>query len=149
MKNTIKVLFEISSADKQETDIESVWAIPEGNGFRLDNIPFYVKGFAFGDLVHAKQINGSYVVDGLLSPSGHSTIRIWFLNTKDIQSTRAFLEATGCGSEVSDQPQLVAVDVPPNVSYAEIQAFLEDGLSKGKWDYEEACLGFLSGPDTS
>jgi hypothetical protein len=37
----------------------------------------------------------------------------------------------------------VAVDIPPAVSYEDVRAYLEEGESNGKWDYEEACLGFL------
>lgn len=48
----------------------------------------------------------------------------------------------GCGSEISDSPRLVAVDIPQNIEYGLIKKYLDDGELSGKWDYEEACLGF-------
>lgn len=143
MEGYVKIYFEIPSVDSEETEIETIWAIPQGEGFKLDNIPFYAKGVALGDVVSAKEVDGCLYVDELLKPSGHSTVRLWFADEKDVQAVRAELKAMGCDSEISDQPRLVAVDIPSNVRYEKIREYLDAGESYGKWDYQEACLGFL------
>jgi len=79
----------------------------------------------------------------LLEPSGHSTVRLWFASEQEVQPVREALKSMGCSSEVSDQPRLVAVDIPPTIAYEDIRSYLDEGESNGKWDYEEACLGFL------
>lgn len=79
----------------------------------------------------------------LSEPSGHSTIRLWLTDNNYVTATREALSAMGCNSEVSDQPRLVAVDIPPSVSYEEVRAYLDEGEANGKWDYEESCLGSL------
>jgi hypothetical protein len=33
--------------------------------------------------------------------------------------------------------------IPQAISYEDVRAYLDEGESNGKWDYEEACLGFL------
>ncbi|WP_257463255.1 DUF4265 domain-containing protein [Archangium lipolyticum] len=38
--------------------------------------------------------------------------------------------------------RLVAVDVPPEEPYEKLKAFLEQGEHAGRFEYEEACLGF-------
>ena len=77
----------------------------------------------------------------LIRPSGHSTIHLWFSHEKDVESVREALRQMGCASEVSDLPRLVAVDVPPDVPYEKLKAFLEQGESARQFEYQEACLG--------
>ncbi|MFM2591266.1 DUF4265 domain-containing protein [Vibrio sp. TBV020] len=141
MREHIKLFFEYSVGASSET--ESLWALPSGKGFKLDNIPFYVKGVSFGDIVSAERVEGYLCMKELLESSGHSTVRLWFSSEQEVQPVREVLKSMGCSSEVSDQPRLVAVDIPPTVSYENIRSYLDEGESSGKWDYEEACLGFL------
>ncbi|MEJ2682520.1 MAG: DUF4265 domain-containing protein [Gammaproteobacteria bacterium] len=143
MGNHVKVYFEIPSPDTGEVEVETMWAIPHGEGFKLDNIPFYAKGVAFEDVVSARNIDGCLYVDELLEPSGHSTVRIWFANEGEVQPVRDALKSMGCDTELSDQSRLVAVDIPSSVQYENIRAYLDAGEADGRWDYQEACLGFL------
>lgn len=141
MEGHVKIFFEIPSADSEEMEVETLWAIPRGEGFKLDNIPFYAKGAALDDVVSANEVNGCLYVDGVLKPSGHSTVRLWFAEKDDVQVVRAELKSMGCVSEISDNPRLVAIDIPPDVKYENIRDYLDVGEAEGKWDYQEACLG--------
>ncbi|WP_050553898.1 DUF4265 domain-containing protein [Leptospira santarosai] len=133
--------FENSSGN---LETESIWAIPNKEGYIIDNIPFYVKEIAVGDLVSATQdSNGHLWFSKLLKPSGHSTVQIWFSDISIVSEIRNKLTQSGCPSEISEIPQLIAVDIPPNVDYNIIQDFLEEGEKKGLFEYQEACLGFL------
>jgi hypothetical protein len=143
MSEHVKLFFEYPVGDSSEIEIESLWALPSGKGFKLDNITFYVKGVSFGDVVSAEEIEGCLCMKELLEPSGHSTVRLWFACEQDVQPVREALKSMGCSSEVSDKSRLLAVDIPPAISYEDIRAYLDEGVSNGKWDYEEACLGFL------
>ncbi len=143
MDDQVKIFFTIPVEGSEEVEIESLWAFPEANGFKLDNIPFYVRGASFGDKVSAVSIEGCLYMSELSESSGHSTVRLWFADEKEVQTTRKKLTSMGCRSEISDNPRLVAVDIPPSVAYDNIRAFLDEGEDSGKWDFEEACLGFL------
>jgi hypothetical protein len=66
-----------------------------------------------------------------------------FLDDGIIQDTRNDLRNIGCESELSDIPTLVAVDIPPAVSYENLKLYLDKGEAEGKWEYQAACLGFL------
>lgn len=143
MNKRVKVLCDIQSDNPGEAEVESLWAIACDEGYQLDNIPFYAKGVALNDLVDAKEVGGCIRVTKLLQPSGHSTVQIWFTHLESIESTRDQLKKNGCNSEISDKPRLVAVDVPPSVKYSEIKRFLDEGVTEKKWDYQEACLGYI------
>jgi hypothetical protein len=76
----------------------------------------------------------------VLHPSGHSTVRLWFNDGQQVAEVCGALSSRGCGSEISDLPELVAVDVPPDVDFKELRRLLDDGESVGSFEYEEACL---------
>jgi hypothetical protein len=143
MPDRVKLLIEVPSDKPGHVEIESIWALPEAGAFRVDNIPFYAKGIAVGDVVSAAERNGAHYFDRVLVPSGHSTIRILFSDDGIIQNTRNDLRSIGCESEISDIPTLIAVDIPPTVSYENLKLYLDKGEAEGKWEYQEACLGFL------
>lgn len=136
----VKVLFDVEGYESVE--IESMWAIVTDGGYRLDNIPFYAKGYALGDVISADRDEGGLLrCTGLVQASGHSTIRILCRDAERAPAVRDELSAMGCSSE-ADAPGLVAVDVPPDVPYDRIRSYLEQAIQTGGVDeYEEGCLG--------
>ena len=144
MSEHVKILLEYESSAQTNREIESVWAMPVTDGYQIDNIPFYAREIAVGDVVNTKtDIDGSLRFRSLVRPSGHSTVRLWF--SKDslhaVVSIRQKLRELGCTSERSDLPRLVAIDIPPTVPYKTARQFFIDGEKAGLFEYEEACLG--------
>jgi hypothetical protein len=138
----LRFIFE-SSAGENET--ETMWTLKREDGYEIDNIPFYVKELALGDVVSARvEVDGTLWFSKLVRPSGHSTIQLWFSSEHDVQPVRDELKRMGCASEVSDLPRLIAVDVPPSVSYAKVKEFLDRQERAGTFEYQEACLGFMA-----
>ena len=143
MNTHVKVQLRFQASGGKE-EVETVWALRHSKGFQLDNIPFYAMGFASGDIVAAvPDLDGLLVVTGVVRPSGHSTIRLWFAkdHQSDIAEVRKALKTLGCATELSDMPRLVAVDVPAEVSYAGVKSYLDELEKRGLLEYEEACLG--------
>jgi hypothetical protein len=136
----VKVRVEIDLANG-EYEIESMWAVVEERGYRLDNIPFYARSLAWGDVVSAEpDADGLLRFTGVVAASGHSTIRLWFENTEPLKAVRDELRAMGCDSEL-DHIRLVAVDVPPDVPYyPRIKDYLDAKERAGVFEYEEGCL---------
>lgn len=138
--NHIKIVFEVEG-DDGHSDTESVWAVPVDGGYQIDNIPFYAREVACNDIVSAEHDeDGLLRFSGVVSPSGHSTIRLWFSSEADVPQIRGALREMGCPSEL-DLPRLVAVDVPPSIPYASVRTYLDQQESSGIFEYEEACLG--------
>ena len=135
----VKVLFEVTGEDGT-SEVESVWAVPVHGGHRLDNIPFYARGWALGDIVATTpDPDGLLRVTGLVSESGHSTLRLWFADAGDVQGVRDGLRGLGCASEL-DLSRLVAVDVPPDVPLAKVRIYLDPMEGHGVFELEEGCL---------
>lgn len=131
----VKVLF-----DLEDNEVEALWAAPEGEGYRLDNIPFYIRGIALGDVVRAStDTDGALRYAELLRASEHSTVRLWFEDADHVQAVRRSLRTRGCASEL-ELDRLVAVDIPPHVPYAEVRAFLDAQEAAGVLEYEEGCV---------
>jgi hypothetical protein len=123
-------------------DAETLWVLPKEDGYEVDNIPFYVRSIACGDLVAAQPDgDGMLCFSGLVRASGNSTIRLLFAREEDVAAVREELRQMGCDSEVSDVSRLVAVDVPPSVKYEGLKAYFEEGERAGRFEYEEGCLG--------
>ena len=140
MKHT-KILFEHENAPEGGYGIESVWAIPLGdNQYKIDNILFYAPEYSLGDIVSVENRDGELFATGLIAESGHSTVRIIFNDKNEVQTTRIYLNKLGCASEISEVPILISIDIPSNVSYSKIKAYLDEGERLLKWSYEEACI---------
>ena len=138
----VKILFEYEGAQTDQYEVESMWAVPHPDGYQPDNIPFYAREVAAGDIIAAQPgPDGELRYERLMKPSGHSTIRLWFADARDVQRIRDELRELGCPSELSELPRLVAVDVPPEVPYSVIHSKLQQGEQAGLFELEEACLG--------
>lgn len=144
MSARVKIRFSFTDASGN-TEIETMWAVTREDGYELDNIPFYVKELALGDVVSVSTTpEGTLWHSGLVRASGHSTVRLWFASEIDVIRVRGELKTLGCPSELSDLPRLVAVDVPPSIAYADVKAYLDQGEAGGTFEYQEACLGCMA-----
>ena len=138
----VKVAIWFETSNPGEYEVETVWADPTPEGYQIDNIPFYALSIAYRDIVAAvPNANGQLEYRGLVRASGHSTIRVLIATGEDVPSIRDELRSLGCPSELSDHPRLIAVDVPPSIPYSRIRAVLDDGERKGRFEFEEGCLG--------
>lgn len=135
-----KIIFEYNDASDAYA-LESAWAAKVEDNYKLDNILFYALEYSLGDIVSVEERNDELYVTGLIKESGHSTVRILFNNKKEVQITRNKLMELGCESEVSNIPKLISVDIPGDVDYFKnVKPFLEKGVEKNLWGFEEACI---------
>ncbi|MCH8963512.1 MAG: DUF4265 domain-containing protein [Planctomycetes bacterium] len=71
--------------------IETLWAREAGEGlYVIDNIPFFVRGVSWGDIVSVEQSSNELLFKEVVRSAGHCTIRIIFLDSsaKDETSLR-------------------------------------------------------------
>lgn len=117
-----------------------MWAIPvDNNVYRPDNIPFYVYGVSYCDVVATRPVGGQNVFDSVIARGGHSTYRIFLVGQESEQrfpETWELLHRLGCTYERATN-YLLAVDVPPASDIYEVYAALEEGVKLGAWDFEE------------
>lgn len=125
---------------------ERLWALHVGEGrYQIDNIPFFARDLAWGDVVSAVPEEGAEEgvlrYDQVLQSSGHSTFRILVHDETQMSELCGLMERLGCDTERSHLPRLVAIDIPPSVPLAAVRQALSPGVSQERWAYEESCIG--------
>src|SRR5882757_7842392 len=91
----VKIAFRLmrDEEDWPPADWEHLWAIPRGTQrYELDNIPFFVKGVACGDVVSAQSEDQGLVFDRVLLRGGHSTVRVIMYDLAQKQAIRDSLK---------------------------------------------------------
>jgi len=126
--------------DEGTFKIERVWATKEGSYYRINNIPFFATSLALNDLVSVEEDDGAFYFDKLIEPSGHSAIQLIIFNENDVLEIGKDLENFGRTSEGSNINTMISVDIPKEISYASVKAYLENGEKEGRWSYKEASL---------
>jgi hypothetical protein len=141
--NYVKIGFELEQDENgyPPDRWETLWAIESEPGlYCVDNIPFYVKGISSGDVVSAERDGEQMVFIRLVRPSPNSVVRLYVSDAAAVQAARDDFRALGCETELSNLPQLVAVEVPGNVSFDPVAKLLEEGQESGRWEYEDGVL---------
>jgi len=151
-KNLLKVHFKLNQNEDGYPPFssEAIWCEKlDEHRFRVDNIPFFVTGVSFSDIVSVHEEPEGYLnFDELVEEGGHSTIRVMFLDNPDdrrpfevrARELAGQLDALGCGISVSPPPLLLAIDIPPAGAIGTVQTLLTKGEDKGLWSYEEGTL---------
>ncbi|HEX8436434.1 DUF4265 domain-containing protein [Archangium sp.] len=139
----VKILFDLEQDEDGHppASAETLWAVQVGEGlFKIDNIPFFVLGIAVEDVVSAVPEEGVFRFKEVVHPSSHGTLRVVVNDPADVPAVHALFQQMGCSTEQSHLPRLIAIDVPPSVSWNELKRVLDSGREQERWGYEEACL---------
>ena len=119
--------------------VERVWVSPREDGtFEIDNIPFFSYDVAVGDIVRAEEEDGDLFFDEVVQASGNSVIRVKLYAEAERKPLYAELQALGCDVEAFGT--LVAVNIPAQVAYEPVLAFLTQGQEDDRWGVEEALI---------
>ena len=75
-----KKIFFVQDIGENEFETESLWCIPDGDNYIVDNIPFVAKRISLGDTIKAEYDTNEkvYYFDDFVSVSGNTTVRIFF-----------------------------------------------------------------------
>jgi hypothetical protein len=112
---------------------------------QLDNIPWFVRGIACGDIVAAEpDEEGVRWAGGVVRRSENCTIRLIVFRDGGSGAVRqsvinAFQEL-GVDGEGIERFGMVALDVPPTADLAKVQRLLNHGVAEERWDMEEGCI---------
>jgi hypothetical protein len=118
-----------------------MWAWEHADGtFELANVPFFAQDVSFRDIVAADIDAGELVFRAVVTPAGHSTVRVLVPRGADGFALLQPLSVLGCMVRESHIPGLMGVDVPPEVDYHVVKRMLERGQDTDEWGYEEGAL---------
>jgi len=142
-EENVKIVFELEQDDDgyPPDRWERLWAIRvQGELYRIDNIPFYVKGISSGDVVAVNSVEGELVFSKLITPSLNSVIRFYVMELSDVSTARKEFLDLGCESELSNVQKLFALEVPEKVAFSPIISLIKAGVDQGRWEYEIGVL---------
>lgn len=142
-----KVKFEFYNTLLERNEVETIYAklVDEKQMYyQLENIPFFVQGFSFGDIVKVEQCDDFLKVLHLVKESGNGTLNIIFLDPKNEIYKKGILgniEELGCGYEGIENvvKGYYTVNIPENKNYENLISLLEK--EKNNIDFREAWLG--------
>jgi hypothetical protein len=117
---------------------EQLWSKELGeNLFELCCIPFFLYGFALGDIVETRPAYGKrFVISRKLQTKGHFTLRVWF---QGLPHDNVLEEITvrGCSLERRFKAgRLFSIDAPTIEKRVEIESFLEKFALNGDLYWE-------------
>ncbi|MFD0632466.1 DUF4265 domain-containing protein [Catenulispora yoronensis] len=144
----VKVVFKLHQDETgwPPAGSERLWAVSLGDDLaRLDNVPFFVRGYAMGDVVRfATDRAGVHWVQEAVRYSDNCTIRIMPGEGGGRDEVRqAVLDAFapyGVTGEGIARFGMVALNVPGAVDVASVKKLLEEGEEDGRWEFEEGCV---------
>lgn len=120
---------------------EVLWAdpLPKRSGFaKLDSIPVFASGFAFGDLVMTDH-SVDHFIQEVVERSGHSTFRLKFLEPWPDEETLGEFwkryQAIGCTFTAMKSLMLMAMCSPPGIDSRKVL----DMLNKDQANYDFEC----------
>ncbi|MFD8809337.1 DUF4265 domain-containing protein [Streptomyces sp. NPDC059597] len=143
----VKVHFRMEVEDDwPPVSVESLWAVDLGDGtVRLDNVPWFVRGVACGDVVTTEADEEGVRWGGaVVRHSENCTVRLIVLRDGGSGAARqsvlnAFREL-GVEGEGIERFGMVALDVPPTADLVRVRRLLRHGVDKEWWDMEEGCV---------
>jgi hypothetical protein len=122
--------------------IELVDTIQVERGYQLTSIPFFAKHVALLDIISVETEEGIHYFEEIVAKSGHSVIRVLVTTEQTLAHLMDGMQQLGAKAFRYNTSSLVAFDVPAQVAYDPIQQFLTQGEVQGRWEYQEACLGW-------
>ncbi len=142
------VVFELANVDGwPPVGAERLWATDLGGGaYRIDNVPWFVRDLAVGDVVraHAPDAGSHPVFREIVERSDHVTVRLICFRNGPLEGNLArALEpftALGVYGEGTAQYSMLALDIEPTAPLASIVSTLRHGVAEGWWEYEEGRI---------
>lgn len=149
-ESMVQVRFHLVPDAQARTSVssEGLWASELSDGtFRLANVPWFVTGVAFDDIVEAESsADGRLWVTRVRQWSGRHVVRV-SLNVEDdpdaaVERVGTEFENLGVDVEGMGPPSwMLALDIPAEADLGAIKGLLRAGAEAGLWTFEEACVG--------
>lgn len=143
--STVKVFFRLKQDESGYPPVTSefLWCLPTQNAtFIVDNIPFYARDISLGDEISVEESEGELFFAHLIRPSKNSTLRVLLKRPAMTKEIREKLDGLGCGCELMDGMNLLAVTLPQESNIAEALAFLDNETEKGNIGIEESAVRY-------
>lgn len=143
----VRFALDVDEDDWPPFATESVWAEPlGGDRFRLNNTPWFARGFSMSDVVLALPDEDDILwVREPVEHGGRLTVRVIPLPDGPLAgSCDAVINAftpLGVDAEGAEPAfPIVALDIPGDADFGAILRLLRDGEADGRWAFEEGLI---------
>ena len=139
----VKILFKLEQDEDgyPPAEWESLWAKKLGsNRFLIENIPFFVRGLSYGDVIQANIIDDEYHFSRVFEYGGQSTIRVVPFDSCDLEEFQVKLKRLGCDIEYIKDYNLVAINMPDITILKRARAFLLEEKARERIVFEESAV---------
>lgn len=122
-------------------DSETLWVeeLVDGN-YRVDNIPFYIRGISPDDVVSGELCGGVLLYKSLVRRSTISVLRVIFFHSDHAARVLKGLVDCGCRWEGSHLPNFYSIEAPNSCAHECAEKLLAQEVSNDVLDYEESSL---------
>lgn len=112
--------------------IESLWCDVDGAYYRVKNVPFFIDGLSFDDVISVSELpDGVVQVKEIVEPSFNSTIWIYLLDNTHGEPVVEALQLLGCGVEGGVIDGYFSVNVPAALDFHDVYAAIKSGEENG------------------
>src|SRR5579871_1210094 len=143
-ENVTKIKIPLPPNDPSGGEAEWVWAEPEGNNtYVLKNVPTFVKGLSYGDVVKTRIEDDVPVFEDVVQRGGQSTYRIYANSDRrspEVMKAIQTLEKMHCEMENATD-KIVGVDVLPEADIYAVYKVLDDAERTGILEFQEGHCG--------
>ena len=116
--------------------------------FQLESVPLFLKSVSRGDIVQAKTVvnleispNEVFEFVRVIQRGGHNTYRILLRQHHEDDPDFTIQELIGKGLAVErGSGDLLALDVPPDISQAQIDQYLLAQTKIGRWEMQDGHI---------
>lgn len=149
----VKIKILLPANDASGGQAEWVWADYLGHDtFVVRNVPIFVYGLSYGDMVRAQPEDNVLVFQGVVQRGGHSTYRAYAKSDRrspEVINVLQTLEKMHCDIEPATD-KIVGIDVLPEADIYEVYRVLEEAERAGVLEFEEGHCGHpLNNDDVS
>src|ERR1051326_1567993 len=140
----VKIRIPLPERDASGANAEWLWAAPIGNNtYALRNIPIFVFGLSYDDVVVAEPEGENLAFRRVIGRGGHSTYRTYSKPNRHDPKVIYLLEQVfrlGCDLEPATG-RIVGVDVLPKTDGHAVYAALQKAEDAGILEFEEGHCG--------
>lgn len=126
--------------EDEEYKVEKVDIEKHGNYYQIKGVPAFANGVAYNDIISVECEDEQLFFNELIEASGHSVIHVVILKPENSALFFANLISFNIGINYLHNNLYLVIDVPKNIFYKDLRAFLIRESEIGTISVSESCI---------
>lgn len=144
-ENLIQLTFKLTKEQIGNDPIstETLWCEKVHDFFKVKNIPLFIDGISYDDVISVMPVEEGYSIDCIKKPSKNSTIWIFVHEPTAGGIIISALKSLGCGIESGAVKKYYALNVPESINIQDVYDLLDGGEEVGAIDIDYPSIRHL------